>query len=138
MLNHPDVKDLISLALIVGVIYFGFKGGMILAFNNPSPMRGVVSNSMVPTFRRGDLLIIRGVSSASDIEENDIIVFNYPKEKQPIVHRVILIENMDNDGLKYITQGDANVYGTEVVYPGDVIGEVAFHIPYLGYPSVIF
>lgn len=144
--RHPFVKDLISLALIVGVIYFGFKGGMVLALQNSSPMRGVTSNSMKPTFQRGDLLIIEGVDSPSDIKENDIIVFErYMKgnrviiPKRPIVHRVIHITTTANGELLFKTRGDANPsYDMEIVSPEDVLGRVVYWIPYLGYPSIMF
>jgi signal peptidase I len=36
-------------------------------------MLAVVSNSMVPTFQRGDLIFVRGVSSIQDIKIGDII-----------------------------------------------------------------
>lgn len=137
--GHPFIRDLISLILIVGVLYFGFKGGMALALQSSSPMRGVTSDSMKPTFQRGDLLIIEGVDSPADIKENDIIVFEYPGSNEPIVHRVVGMRVTGNGELQFITRGDANPsYNTEIVPPEDVIGKVVYWIPYLGYPSIMF
>lgn len=136
--KHSFARSLISTLLVIGIIYFSFMGVMILTFQTRVPMRGVTSNSMNPTFQRGDLLLIRGVSSPTDISENDILVFEYPNLEDPVAHRVIEIRNIGGE-LRFITHGDNNPpNATEMVHPENVLGKVVYSIPYLGYPSIIF
>ena len=86
----------------------------------------ILSNSMNPTFRRGDVVIYK---KEKEILPGDIIVFKY--ENQIIVHRVVSINE------NYITKGDAN---NDIDYikieKEDIKGVYQFHIKYLGYPSI--
>jgi signal peptidase I len=67
----------------------------------------IVSNSMVPTFQKNDLLIIE-INSFSDIKINDIVVFKSTAPDNLIIHRVIKIIKDNKRKLKIITKGDAN------------------------------
>ncbi len=104
----------------------------------------VISESMVPTIDRGDLIIVR-TADEEDIKEDDIIVFynylptnNGGYQQAEVVHRYI---DTGVDG-NYITRGDnneqidiirdANGNEVELTYD-DVVGAYAFRIPYLGF-----
>ncbi len=86
----------------------------------------ILSNSMNPTFRRGDVVIYK---KNAKILSGDIIVFKY--ENQIIVHRVLSINEY------YVTKGDANnTVDYMKIQKKDIIGVYQFHIKYLAYPSI--
>ncbi len=86
----------------------------------------ILSNSMNPTFRRGDVVIYK---KKEEILPGDIIVFQY--KNQLIVHRVVSINEY------YITKGDANHTVDYIkIKKEDIKGVYQFHIQYLGYPSI--
>lgn len=150
--------ELISLFLLVGTIYFGVKGVLVLGFRTTSPMMGVSSGSMYhhdnswknfylnenydPSefpfqngLQEGDLVLVEGVNSYEDIEIGDVIIWQKGQSKR-IIHRVIEIdENSDY----IVTHGDNNP--PNAVETGirleDVIGKAVYSVPYLGYPSLM-
>ena len=75
----------------------------------------VTSDSMYPTFKTGDLLVVQS-ADIDDIEVGDIIMFTVPSEKELIVHRV---ESIGEDGIR--TKGDAtNATDNWIVDSNDV------------------
>ena len=87
----------------------------------------ILSNSMSPTFERGDVVIYE---KGKNISPQDIIVFQY--NNQLIIHRVVSV----NDSF-YITKGDANnTIDYMKIQKEDIKGVYKFHIKYLGYPSI--
>jgi signal peptidase len=120
-------------------VYAGFITGAIYytpdilarALDTDHPMASVTSSSMWPTLKKGDLVILKGVSKPEDIRVGDIIAFRH--EAGFAIHRVIQV-----DGESITTQGDANPVPDEPVTFDKVIGRVptlAGHlakIPYLG------
>lgn len=63
----------------------------------------ILSNSMVPYFESGDMVIMKKLSQ-SDIDENAVITFKEEKGKY-FTHRVIEIKNR-NDHVQFVTKGD--------------------------------
>ncbi|WP_060678295.1 signal peptidase I [Virgibacillus halodenitrificans] len=91
----------------------------------------VLSNSMNPTFQTGDLVIVKAMD-ALDVNKNDIITFK-ENDGPYITHRVIDIVD-EKGAIGFITKGDNNnVADQEIVHAHHLLGQVAFHIPYLGY-----
>jgi signal peptidase len=128
--RHDEVREVFSAILIIGILYFGIQGSMFIIFHTDSPMLAVVSNSMVPTFERGDLIFVKGVDSISDIKIHDIIVYQDSTGRE-IVHRVVNIQ--DNI---ITTRGDHNP-NDDPPFPFDrVRGKVLFWIPRIGYISL--
>ena len=89
---------------------------------------------MVPTFAKGDMLVITGIAEA-DIEIGDIIVYEPNPGQVPIVHRVI----EKNPGGSFQTKGDANSaqlpFEKEIWYD-QILGKVSFVVPYLGWVKI--
>ena len=86
----------------------------------------ILSNSMSPTFQRGDVVIYK---KEENIAIGDIIIFQY--QNHNIVHRVTGINEY------YITKGDANNSMDYIkLKKEDIKGVYQFHIKYLGYPSI--
>ncbi|MCW3490442.1 signal peptidase I [Dethiobacter alkaliphilus] len=92
----------------------------------------VISGSMNPVFDAGSIIMVRSVS-AEDIAVGDIITFNNPGDSSKIVtHRVVGVN--EKEDLSFVTRGDANdANDRDLVLANNIIGKVAYHIPYLGY-----
>jgi len=80
-----------------------------------------IGNSMSPTLKNGDILKFAPYKDR-DIRIGDVILFNSPYGKTPIVHRVVFV---DNKGVR--TKGD-NIIPIDdfILHPNDIIGRVVF------------
>ena len=85
----------------------------------------VESNSMVPAFARGDLLVV-GALDKDDPAVGDVVVYRDPTIGL-VVHRVVAV-----DGDLVTTQGDANNATDEPFDRSRVVGRVLLVIPMLG------
>ena len=87
----------------------------------------VQSDSMAPTFKKGDLLISRylsGTEEVYDLKEHDVITFRTVIEGKPALntHRIKTVNVLGNGSVTYVTHGDNNLEGQdETVHPGDVV-----------------
>lgn len=94
----------------------------------------VGSSSMSPNIDKGDVVLVKKTSDITSLKENDILVFAY--ENLTIIHRIIRIEEKNNELLFY-TKGDSNE--SEDYYPvleKDIVGKALFKIKYIGYPTI--
>ncbi len=136
-----DLKEeIVSTAkyLIIGLILaMAINQGLGMALQAEKPIMAVVSNSMVPVFSRGDLIVIKGLECGK-IEVGDIIVYNNPVRKIPIVHRVVEIDSDSQGEVLFTTKGDNNGHTDQSsgisppVRCEWVRGEVKLIIPKLG------
>jgi signal peptidase len=131
--TYSTIKYIVIGLLLAVVI----NQGLGYALQADKPIMAVVSNSMVPIFYRGDLIVVKGID-CEDIEVGDIIVYNNPIRQIPIVHRVIEIDD-DPQGIRtLITKGDNNSHADQStgisppVKCGWVKGEVKLIVPKLG------
>jgi signal peptidase len=143
--REPIPKKKIFIAVFL--IGFAFFGSYLIYFilqialNTQTPMVVVVSGSMEPNINKGDLLFLKG-ENPEKIEVGDVIVYDAQglwegAPEDPIVHRVIDIDEEDGD-LLFITKGDANEYKDEEPVPEDhVLGVVVGRIPYVGWIKII-
>jgi signal peptidase len=122
-------------------IFLAFSINIVLgqALATDMPVVAVESNSMVPTFYQGDILIIQGARDASQYKDmlrvGDIIVFSVAGREIPIVHR---IKQINSDG-SFQTQGDANTGQhsfEKSISPEQIHGKVMMIIPYLGWVKI--
>lgn len=118
---------LLAVALGFGVYLMNAAG---LARNQlPMPLgvglATVESNSMVPTFARGDLLVV-GATDEDDPVLGDVVVYQDPTIGL-VVHRVVAV-----DGDLVTTQGDANNAADEPFDRSRIVGRVLVVIPMLG------
>lgn len=98
----------------------------------------VMSNSMVPDFTRGYVVIAKKVNKddIKNIKVGDVL--QYQLDKNVILHRVIEIEEKDGNYF-FKTKGDNNDFpDMKIVEGNQVLGIIKFKIPYVGYPSVWF
>lgn len=92
----------------------------------------VTSDSMVPTLKPNDLLIVQR-DGIDKINVGDIIAFNsHVEDIGIVVHRAI--EKFDDNGKTAIrTQGDnVDEADTWVVHDEDLIGKVVEHVSFIG------
>ncbi len=123
------------LYILVGIaLAWGINQGMALALSTDMPVVAVESNSMVPVFYKGDILVLMG-SKPPQYAIGDVIVYSVEGRSVPIVHRIIKI-NADGS---YQTKGDANsgqLSFEQVVDPGRVHGRMVAIVPYLGWVKI--
>ena len=132
--------------ILAPITIVGLCIAVIFALGFPPKFYVVVSESMIPTLRTGDAILISSddatCSSFDCLKVGDIIVFEpntRAKDSQPgeiIVHRVQGI-GLDADNQRVLrTKGDANPNSIETVdYPiteNQYVGKVIYVIPYLG------
>ncbi|MFQ5800591.1 MAG: signal peptidase I [Candidatus Hydrothermarchaeales archaeon] len=124
----------IVIGLILSVV---INQGLGYALHTEKPIMAVVSNSMIPVFYRGDLIVVKGID-CQDIEVDDIIVYQNPYRGIPVVHRVVEIVEDEHGGRSFITKGDNNPHTDQTtgisppVACGWLRGEVKLIIPKLG------
>ncbi|XP_068640772.1 uncharacterized protein [Aristolochia californica] len=110
-----------------------------------SPVTVVISGSMEPGFRRGDILLLH--MNDAPIRAGEIVLFNLEGRDIPIIHRVIKVhEHADTGEIKILTKGDNNreddtygIYADGHVWlqRNDIIGRAAGYLPYLGWATII-
>ncbi|MDI6643044.1 MAG: hypothetical protein QMD95_03220 [Candidatus Hodarchaeaceae archaeon] len=158
-LGHGVVRGVLEFFLMLGILYFIMSGALVLAFRTDSYWMAVISNSMKHDgdtwrepfanqgydtsqfplqggFERGDLLIIQGVYSVSEIAIGDVVIMDQGPGIIPLAHRVVYIWE-ENGRASFRTKGDANLT-YEVFEPEDVLGKVVFVIPKLGHIALWF
>ncbi|RLI97963.1 MAG: signal peptidase I [Candidatus Aenigmatarchaeota archaeon] len=134
----PGPMDSTAGYIILGIVLaFAINQGIGLLLSTDMPIVAVESNSMVPTFYRGDILLLHGLP-AEDIAVGDIIVFSPVigrSDMVPIVHRVI---EKNPDGT-FQTRGDANPGQLDFekhIYHSQIHGKVFLILPYLGWVKI--
>lgn len=94
----------------------------------------VMSGSMEPAVGTGDVIFVREVPP-EDVERGDVITFRERSGSSTMytTHRVVEVTQRDGE-LHFRTKGDANDDpDAELVAAGEVVGRMAFRVPYVGY-----
>jgi signal peptidase len=92
----------------------------------------VLSDSMSPQIHAGDVVFVDDVDAAA-IEEGDVVTFDRPGGDDRVTHRVVDVRESGGE-LLFQTKGDANEEADAQLVPAEnVVGRVAFHVPYLGH-----
>ena len=124
-----------TLYIVLGIgLAFGLNIAMGIFLGTDMPVVAVESNSMVPTFYKGDLLILQGVPP-EQLEEGNIIVFFPEGKTTAIVHRIVGI----NDDGTFQTKGDANdaqLPFEKSIPPASIHGRSIFIVPCLGWVKI--
>lgn len=115
---------LVSLMVLLAALLWGFK---LLGMD----VFVVQSGSMEPAYHVGSLVYVKPVDAAQ-LEAGDVITFDLGGGVRG-THRIV--EVLDEDGtLAFRTKGDNNDHADyNPVLPEDIIGQVKFTIPYLGF-----
>ncbi|XP_074273562.1 uncharacterized protein LOC141597112 [Silene latifolia] len=138
-------SQVISLGLVVSTVLMIWYT-LILLTGTQSPVIVVISGSMEPGFRRGDILF--AILDKSPFHAGEILVFKIKDKDIPIVHRVIKVHRQrDSDQVNLLTKGDNNklddsygrIYANGQLWleNSDIIGRVKGYLPYVGYATII-
>lgn len=97
----------------------------------------IMSNSMVPVFSRGSVVVVQRIRDPMDISIGDII--QYEGDNKVVTHRVVAIDTASDDtgDRVFTTKGDNNPSRDSPVKQASVIGVVRSTVPYVGYPTVL-
>ena len=116
------------LALLVTVIVFSAERN-----NGVSNIMGfmpmtVESNSMSPTFKKGDLIIVKEIDDVNDLKEGDVITYwtHIGGKRVKNTHRIVKVNLNDQGQLEsFTTRGDNNngIDDDTPASPNDIIGK---------------
>ena len=119
-----------SFPVIVILAFFAILNSGITGYE----MLAIASNSMRPTYGRGDIVIYQR-TEPTEIAVNDILVFK--RGNRLITHRVVEIRGEGEDR-RFIVKGDNNESRDDYsVSADDVRGTVRVVGHYIGYPSIL-
>lgn len=121
--------------LLLAVALFARTDGSGVTRVAGHPVMTVLSDSMTPTFKAGDLIIEDPVSNADQLEVGDAITFRAGGSGELVTHRIVRVKGSPTDGtVQYRTQGDANnALDLTPVEPEQVVGLYSWRIPFAGY-----
>ncbi|KAL1298089.1 hypothetical protein AAHE18_18G007000 [Arachis hypogaea] len=138
---RQQLMKAITLGMIVGSALIIWKA-LVCMSGTESPVVVVLSGSMEPAFKRGDILFL--YMSKDPIRAGDILVFN--GRDIPIVHRVIQVhERQDTGEVDILTKGDSNNDDDRVLYAQGqlwlqrhhIMGRAIGSLPYAGWVTII-
>jgi signal peptidase I len=123
-----------ALATVIAVATHFSRDGTYTAFGHP--VMTVLSGSMTPVIRTGDLIIDNPVTpeQASSLQPGQIIsVREAPGSRSIITHRIVGVK-LAHGIVSYVTKGDANNAPDKALRPAsDVVGVFRFAVPRGGY-----
>lgn len=93
----------------------------------------IVTGSMAPTLRAGDLVLVSG-GSARSARRGEVISFAHPVRRDAtITHRVVSVRHVPDGWLAFTTRGDANRVSEHWMIPVDGrIARVRARVPLVG------
>ena len=94
--------------------------------------------SFVNGFNKGDIMLLKGVGP-KDIKVGDVLVYESPSHSNPIIHRIVGIE--EGEQLQMITKGDNNAQADSAAVHEQQItrtGKAIFRVPWLGWIKIGF
>ncbi len=105
-----ELKKLLGNILLIAIflILIVRVSSIVTDVEQPTPVSVVVSDSMVPTMNRGDI-VFWVPAAIESVKENDMIVFRSTVHDALVTHRVVEVRE-GTTGIELITKGDANEY----------------------------
>ncbi|XWS26988.1 hypothetical protein CRYUN_Cryun26dG0077200 [Craigia yunnanensis] len=131
-----------SLGMIIASALMIWKG-LICITGTESPIVVVLTGSMEPGFKRGDILFL--YMNKDPVRAGEIVVFNDGRDI-PIVHRVIEVhERQGTKEADILTKGDANNMDDRILYTSSqrwlrqkyIMGRAVGFLPYVGWVTII-
>jgi signal peptidase len=129
---------LLSVAAVVDVAVTAHASPGVSLAPFGHPVLSVVSGSMTPTIRTGDLIVDDPVpvGRAAHLKVGEIISFTVASgpDRRIFTHRIVAVNTGPHGRTTYTTKGDANnAPDAAPVVPGAVIGTYGWRIPDAGY-----
>lgn len=93
----------------------------------------VLTGSMTPTYRPGDIVIVQPVPAES-LAIGDVVTFQ-PISDDPrlTTHRIVDIVSQNGTVISVITRGDANNVDDAPIIPEQIQGKVIYSVPLVGH-----
>lgn len=119
---------------VFGVVVWGLPRALSMWLKTQYPLASVTSSSMWPVLKRGDLILIEGVSK-DDLTVGDIVVWK--NTEGFTIHRVTVLNQKT-----LVTKGDGNFEDDAPVRYEDVVGRAfkirgkPVRVPYLGFVTI--
>jgi len=140
-LKRESLLQVINLLLVFASALVIWKGAIAISLSE-SPVVVVLSGSMEPGMRRGDLLVLS--NRTKQLHCGDIVVYKVQNREIPIVHRIIEVHDDGNEPL-YLTKGDNNFFDDRSLYSphtfflrrSDIVGKSVFIVRAVGYVTII-
>ncbi|KAJ9140968.1 hypothetical protein P3X46_031556 [Hevea brasiliensis] len=142
-LIRQALSQAVTLGMIVSSALIIWKTLMCIT-GSESPVVVVLSESMEPGFKRGDILFLH--MNKDPIRTGEIVVFNVEGRDIPIVHRVIEVhERQDTRDVDILTKGDNNKQDDRLLYshgqhwlkPQHILGRAVGFLPYVGWVTIV-
>ncbi|KAL8268723.1 hypothetical protein R6Q59_002521 [Mikania micrantha] len=143
MFRKP-ITQLVSMGMVITSALMIWKGLMCIT-GSEAPIVVVLSGSMEPGFKRGDILFMH--MSKDPIRVGDILSFKVDGHEIPILHRVIKVHEHQNTGeVDVLTKGDNNRFVDDMfLYAQDqmwlkqhhITGRAIGFLPYVGWVTII-
>jgi signal peptidase len=95
----------------------------------------VQSGSMAPAIPTGSIVFVEGIES-SQVDERVTKgeVITYADDGRNLITHRVVEKHQAGDSVRFVTKGDANEnVDPEPVYRQNVVGEVMFSVPFVGY-----
>ncbi|MCZ9635234.1 signal peptidase I [Rhodococcus sp. BH5] len=96
----------------------------------------VVSGSMEPTIRAGDIIVVRGIGpdDSDMLSLGSVVTFQpYPNDATLVTHRIVQVNISEDGRINYITKGDANRIEDAAISIKQVRGKYLYRVPFMGY-----
>ncbi len=124
-----ELKKLLGNIILIAIflILFVRVTSIITDTEQPTPVSVIISDSMVPTMHRGDI-VFWVPTSIENVKVDDIIVFRSSVHDATVTHRVIEVRE-GTAGIELITKGDANEYADQMGphFPERPVRSTNFH-----------
>lgn len=97
----------------------------------------VLSGSMEPAIKTGDVIIVEPLKPEHQIAEGDVITFRAADAPDMLItHRVVGIVSVNGEPAAYVTKGDSNdTVDLSPVSRSQIVGIQRWRVPYYGYLS---
>lgn len=139
-----DFREIAEGIIIAVILYLIIQACFMVALGVERPLYVVISGSMEPVYKEGDILLV-GRVDVDKIEKGDIIVFHSSSGGIPVVHRVYEVRT--EGGRRYfVTKGDNNEsldiyyqydpYDYPGIPPEKIIGKPLIKIPKVGWAQI--
>ncbi|KAI0013347.1 putative signal peptidase I [Xylariaceae sp. FL0662B] len=146
---RTQFRRLLPVLQLLSTVFVLWKGLSVLT-DSPCPAHVVVSDSMAPAFKRGDIVVLS--NREREIRVGDIPVVWFAGKPLPMVHRAVKVIWGTRPGVRggeteqlILTKGDNNEVDDVALYPNDrkyvyrseIIGVVRGYLPYLGWATIL-
>lgn len=99
---------LLAISVLVAALALASKAGGVPSVLSYVPL-SVQSDSMIPEFEKGDLIISKAVDDSTALEKGDVITFKANIEGEDVLNTHRIVDITETDGFVfYTTKGDNN------------------------------